>query len=135
MTWSVSRTATRSSINGGQPLIRSAAAAKSAASKQCAVRSRITRRGERQVSPSGSMLYGREFRNAWIFHGVDRPLSSRFSEGVSSLPLTLEGFNGIANDFRYGFRFKGRPIDADCGHITFRYASSLFILNLKIVPD
>src|SRR4051794_27162640 len=71
-------------MSGGQPFTFNAAAAKRAASKQCAVRSRITRRGDRQVSPSGSVLYGIEFRKSWIFHGLESDFSRRVSWGVRS---------------------------------------------------
>ena len=50
-TWSSSNTASRSMISGGWPCRRSAAAASSAPSMHCTVRSRSTRRGERQALP------------------------------------------------------------------------------------
>jgi hypothetical protein len=54
------------------PSIRSAAAPNSAPSMQCAVRSRSTRRGERQVGPPGSLLYARSSRKRWILAGEVR---------------------------------------------------------------
>ena len=56
-----------SMIRGGYPMRRSAAAANSAPSKQCALRSRNTLRGERY---SLSVLYGMLSRNNWILMGV-----------------------------------------------------------------
>src|SRR5471030_1379302 len=55
-TWSSSRTASKSSSRGGWPIRRSAAAANRAPSMHWAVRSRSTRRGDRQVGPRASLL-------------------------------------------------------------------------------
>src|ERR1035437_1358117 len=79
-TWSSSRTDSRSSSKGGKPWTRRAAAPNRAPSKQWATLSRSTRRGERMVSPSGSLLYAISVsRKRWIRSGVFSDLRMRVS--------------------------------------------------------
>src|SRR5262245_25211295 len=78
-TWSVSWTASRSSSRGGQPRAQSAAAAKMAASRQWAVRSRRTRRGDQPVR---AWWYGTASSQRWMPAGVRRARSRAFSVAV-----------------------------------------------------
>jgi len=48
---------------------------------QCAVRSRSTRRGERQVSPCALCCKAARSRNRWIFSGVARRRNTARSAG------------------------------------------------------
>src|SRR5215470_9219133 len=129
ITWSSSRTAARSRISGGRPPTRRAAAANSAPSKQCAVLFCITNRGDRHVSPSFSLLYGRSSRYCWIFSGSDsfrnRRSSSLFRPCI---------FNDVPDDRRNWDRLEFSRVNADDGDIAGSEPFAAFIFdNLKIV--
>src|SRR3990167_2595875 len=74
----------RSNKSGRCPWYAQAAAAKSAPSKQYAVRSLTRRRGDMYVSPLSSKLIGSLSRKSWIFFAVVSLAKILRSEGESA---------------------------------------------------
>src|SRR5438477_9906503 len=75
-------------MSGGKPSARSAAAAKIAPSRQCAVRSARTRRGDQAVV---ARWYGSASRNRWMPYGVLRARRVRRSAGVKCATTQFSG--------------------------------------------
>src|SRR5258708_21800481 len=80
-------------MSGGSPIARSAAAAKIAPSRQWAVRSRSTRRGDHAVV---ARWYGIASRKRWIPTGVLSARSRRSPAGVNPSIRILSGVDGPA---------------------------------------
>src|SRR3989338_7864270 len=84
-TWSSSLGSVwRSNKSGRCPWYAKAAAAKSAPSKQCAVRSPKTPGGDTHAPPPTSKLTGTSSKNSWIFFAVVSLAKILRSEGESA---------------------------------------------------
>src|SRR5258708_13465713 len=103
-------------MSGGSPIARSAGAGKIAPSRQWAVRSRSTRRGDHAVV---ARWYGIASRKRWIPTGVLSARSRRSSAGVNPSIRILSGVDGPAaarggtmdrDELQKALRHRPRPV-------------------------